>query len=181
VSLDTRWENIDALIKRSERTQDETLAHAVREIAEARFQFPSEEFPGYRTHVNVPDVAMGVQIGDAGEEVVPSIVVVERTKTGESQLVMTAQVCGREQVNEAEAKAIWERIAKIPNQAFYVFVPVGYGAAVKKICRKIGIRPQGFRTWRNTPRGFEVNDVSEDPSPLAPLMPPFVRNFLKTP
>jgi hypothetical protein len=181
LSLDTRWENVDALIKRSERTQDETLAKAVREIADARFQFPSEEHPGYRTYVNVPDVVMGVQIGDTGDEVAPSIVVVERSKTGESRLAMTAQVCIREQVSAAEAKATWARIARIPEQAFYVFVPVGYGAEAKRICRQVGIRPEGFRTWRNTPRGFEINNVSEDPSPLAALMPPFVRRFLATP
>lgn len=181
MTLDTRWENIDALIKRSERTQGETLAIAAREIAAARFQFPSEEHPGYRTYVNIPDVVMGVQIGDAGEEVIPSIVVVERTKTGESKLVMTAQVCTPELANAAEAKAVWARIAKVPNQAFYLYVPVGYGAEAKKICRKLGIRPEGFRTWRNTPRGFEVNDISEAPSPLAALMPPIVRRVLATP
>jgi hypothetical protein len=181
VSLDTRWENVDALLTRSERTQDETLAKAVREIAAARFKFPSEEHPAYRTHVNVPDVAMAVQIGEGGEEVAPSIVVVERLKTGESRLMMTAQVCGREQVNAAEAKRVWSRCAAIPNQAFYVYVPVGLGAEAKKICRGLGIRPEGFRTWRTTPRGFEINDISEAPSPLAALMPPIVRRLLATP
>ena len=179
--MDTRWENIDTLLTRSARTQDETLANAVREIAGGRFKFPSAELPAYRTHVNVPDVAMGVQIGDGGEEVVPSIVVVERTKTGESRLVMTAQVCGREQVNAAEALSVWSRCAAIPNQAFYLYVPVGLGAEAKKICRGLGIRPEGFRTWRTTPRGFEINDISEAPSPLAALMPPIVRRLLATP
>jgi hypothetical protein len=181
VSLDTRWENIDALLKRTERTKDETLAAAVREIADARFRFPSEEHPGYRTHVNVPEIAMGVRIGETGDEVVPSIVVVERTKTGESRLVMTAQVCIPEQVNDADARALWARCAKIPAQAFYLYVPVGYGAQAKSICRKLGIRPEGFRTWRVTPRGFEINDVSEAPSPLSALMPPVVRRLLATP
>ena len=181
MSLDTRWENIDALLTRSERTKDETLTTAVREIAGQRFQFPSEEHAAYRTYVNVPEVAMGVQIGEGGEEVVPSIVVVERLKTGESHLVMTAQVCGREQVNEAEAKRIWARCAAIPKQAFYLFVPVGYGAEAKKICRRLGVRPDGYRTWRTTPRGFEINDISEAPSPLAALMPPIVRKLLATP
>ncbi len=181
MSLDTRWENIDALLKRTERTKDETLAKAVREIADARFRFPSEEHPAYRTHVNVPEVAMGVQIGEGGDEVVPSIVVVERLKTGETRLAMTAQVCGREQVNLAEGQTVWARCAKIPNQAFYLYVPVGLGAEAKKICRKLGIRPEGVRTWRWTPRGFEINDVSEQPSPLAVLMPPVVRKLLATP
>jgi hypothetical protein len=179
MSLDTRWENIDSLLKRSERTQDEQLAKAVREVAEARFVFPSTEYPAYRTHINVPEVTMGVQVGD--EEIVPSIVVVERLKTGETHLVMTAEVVTTEQVNEAEAKRIWARCASIPDQAFYLYVPVGYGAEAKSICRRLGIRPEGFRTWRNTPRGFEVNDISEAPSPLSALMPPIVRRLLATP
>jgi hypothetical protein len=55
------------------------------------------------------------------------------------------------------------------------------GAEAKKVCRRAGVRPEGFRTWRTTPRGFEVNDVSEQPSPLAALMPPIVRKLLATP
>jgi hypothetical protein len=157
VSLDTRWENIDALLKRTERTKDETLAKAVREIAEARFTFPTKEHPAYRTHINVPDVTMGVQVGD--EEIVPDVVVVERLKTGETHLVMTAEVCGPEQVHEGEAKRMWARCASIPEQAFYLYVPVGHGAEAKRICKLLGIKVQGFRTWRWTPRGFEINDV----------------------
>ena len=160
MTLDTRWENIDALLTRSERTKEETLTTAVRQIAEMRFQFPSEEYAAYRTHINVPDVAMGVQIGEGGEEVAPSIVVVERIKTGESQLVMTAEVCGREQVNEAEARRLWAPCAAIPNQAFYLYVPVGTGVQAKNICKRLRIKPEGVRTWRTTPRGFEINDVS---------------------
>ena len=181
MALDTRWENIDALLKRSERTKEETLARAVREIADQRFKFPSEEYAAYRTHINVPEVSMGVQIGEGGEEVVPSIVVVERLKTGDTRLVMTAEVCTPEQTNEAEARRLWSKLAAIPDQAFYLYVPVGYGAEAKRICRRLGIRPEGFRTWRTTPRGFEVNDVSEQPSPLAALMPPIVRRILATP
>lgn len=179
MTLDTRWEDIDALLTRSARTKDEKLAKAAREIAEQRFLFPTQEHASYRTYVNVPDVTMGVQAGD--EEVVPGIVVVERLKTGDTLLVMTAQVCGHEQVNDAEAKRAWSRIAAIPDQAFYLFVPVGYGAKAKSICRRHGIRPEGVRTWRWTPRGFEINDVSEAPSPLAALMPPVVRRLLATP
>lgn len=181
LSLDTRWENVDSLLTRTERTKEETLTKAVREIAEARFKFPSEEYAAYRTHLNVPDVTMAVQLGEDGEEVVPHIVVVERLKTGDSRLIMTAAVCGREQVSEGEARRLWSRIAAVPNQAFYLYVPVGYGAEAKKICRRTGVRPEGFRTWRTTPRGFEVNDVSEPTSPLAALMPPIVRRLLATP
>ncbi len=86
-----------------------------------------------------------------------------------------------EQVNEAEAARTWARFGKIPDQAFYLYVPVGYGAVAKRICKKLKIKVAGFRTWRTTPRGFEINDVSEAPSPLAALMPPIVRKLLATP
>lgn len=179
MSLDTRWENVDVLLQRTERTKDEKLVKAAQEIVDERFQFPTKEFPAYRTYLNAPNLTMGVQVGD--EEIDPTIVVVEKLSTGDTRLVMTAEVCLREQVNEGEAKRVWARIASIPNQAFYIYVPVGYGAEVKKICRRLGIRPEGFRTYRSTPQGFEVNEISERPSPLAPLMPPFVRRLLATP
>ena len=179
MTMDTRWEDINTLLVRTERTKDEKLVSAVREVAAARFQFPTAEYASYRTHVNVPEVSMGVQVGS--EEIVPSIVVVEKLNTGQTVLIMTAEVCAAEQVNEGEAKQVWARIAAVPNQAFYLYVPVGLGAQAKKICRHLKIEVEGFRTWRTTPRGFEVNDVSEAPSPLAALMPPIVRKMLATP
>lgn len=179
MSLNTRWENVDELLKRTPRTQSEQLVKAAQEIASLRFKFPTKEHPAYRTHVNVPQVTMGVQSGK--EELAPEVVVVEKLSTGETRLVMTAAVAMTEDVNEAEAQSRWVRFASIPDQAFYLYVPVGYGAAAKKICRKLKISVEGFRTWRFTPRGLEVNDVSEPASPLAALMPPLVRRLLATP
>ena len=178
MTMDTRWEDINTLLVRSERTQDEKLVKAVREVADARFQFPTPQHASFRTHINVPDVTMAVQVGD--EEIAPSIVVVEKLNTGKTVLVMTAEVCSPEMVNDGEAKQRWARMASIPDQAFYLYVPVGFGAEAKKICRRLGISTEGVRTWRHTPRGFEVNDVSEN-NPLAPLMPPIVRKLLSTP
>lgn len=179
MTLDTRWEDVETLLRRSDRTKEESRLNAVKHIAEQRFAFPTPEHPAYRTYVNVPDVTLAVQVGD--EQVVPDIVVVEKLSTGETRVVMTAAVADREQVNEAEAKRVWARCASIPDQAFYLYVPVGFGALAKKICRRLKIQVTGFRTWRNTPRGFEINDISEPQSPLAPLMPPVVRRILATP
>jgi hypothetical protein len=179
MTLDTRWEDVETLLNRSQRTQDEKLDMAVREIAAQRFEFPTEEFPSYRTYVNVPEITMGVQSGN--DEVAPHIVVVERTKQGDTSLVMTAHVCGREDITASEAEGTWARIARIPKQAFYLYVPVGFGKQAKQIAKAHKVKVTAFRTWRETPRGFEINDITEAPSPLAPLMPPFVRNFLKTP
>ncbi|MEX2247026.1 MAG: hypothetical protein WEC75_10095 [Dehalococcoidia bacterium] len=179
MSLDTRWEDVDKLLTTTERTKDEKHQKAVREIAAQRFPFPTPEHPSYRTHVNTPQVTMGVQAGD--DELAPDIVVVERLNTGETNLRMTTQVALVHEINEAEAKRTWARFSAIPDQAFYLYVPVGQGAAAKKICQRLKIRPAGFRTWRMTPRGLEVNEISEAPSPLAVLMPPLVRRLLATP
>ena len=179
MTLDTRWEDVDTLLDRTVRTVEEKTEKAVREIAAQRFEFPTPEHPAYRTHINVPEVSMSVQVGN--EEIAPDIVVVEKHKTGETNLVITVAVAGREQINEAEAKRTWARYAAIDGVAFYLFVPVGFGAAAKRICKKLRIKVEGYRTYRTTPRGFEINEVSEPPSPLAALMPPIVRDFLKTP
>ena len=179
MSLDSRWEDVDQLLTRTARTQDEQLASAVREIVAQRFKFPTPEHPGYRAHANVPAVTMSVKIGR--DELAPDIVVVERLNTGESKLIMTAAVATAELVNDGEAQRVWSRYAAIPDTAFYLYVPVGQGAAAKRICKKLKINVTGYRTWRTTPRGFEVNDVSEPPSPLAALMPPLVRKLLATP
>mgnify|MGYP001561968670 FL=1 len=179
MGLDTRWEDVDTLLDRTTRTKDETLAKAVQEIVALRFKFPTPEHAAYRAHSNVPAVTMAVQVGD--EKIAPDIVVVEKLNTGDTRLVMTAAVANVEMVNEDEAKAAWARFAAIPGQAFYLYVPVGYGAAAKRICKKLKIKVEGYRTWRTTPRGFEINDVSEPPSALAALMPPLVRKLLATP
>ena len=158
MALDTRWEDVDKLLTPSPRTLDEKHTKAVQNIAETRFKFPTPEHASFRAHVNVPEVTMAVQAGD--EELTPDIVVVERLKTGETYLRMTAQVALLQEINDAEAKRTWARYAAIPDQAFYLYVPVGYGLAAKKICKGLKIPVEGYRTWRWTPRGFEVNSIS---------------------
>jgi hypothetical protein len=179
MTLDTRWEDVDQLLDRTTRTVDEKHVKAIHEIAAQRFQFPTPKHPAYRSHINVPDVTMAVQVGR--EEIAPDIVVVEKLNTGETHLVISVAVANIEQVAEAEAKRTWARYAAIKDAAFYLYVPVGYGARAKQICRKLKINVDGYRTYRSTPRGFEINDVSEQPSPLAALMPPIVRKILATP
>jgi hypothetical protein len=179
MTMDTRWEQIDTLLDRTERTKSEGLIKAINGVAEARYDFPTPEHASYRAHVNAPEVTMAVQVGD--EQIAPDIVVVERLKTGETHLMMTAAVADKDMVTEAEAKRSWARYASIPNAVFYLYVPVGYGKIAKQICKKAKINVEGYRTWRWTPRGFEVNDISEPMSGLSPLMPPIVRKLLATP
>lgn len=179
MTIQTRWEEPDTLLKRADRTKDEELVKAVQQIADARFKFPTQEHPSYRTHVNIPEVTMAVKVGE--EEIAPDIVVVDKLKTGQSHVAITAAVANKEMVTDDEARLHWARFAAIRGTAFYVYVPVGFGQKAKQICHRNKIRPDGFRTWRWTPQGFEINEISEAPSPLAALMPPIVRRLLATP
>jgi hypothetical protein len=158
VTIDTRWEDVDKLLARNQRSANERRQHAVQQILEQRYAFPTPQYASYRAHANIPDVTMAVQIGE--EQVAPDIVVVERLKTGDTRLVMTAAVATEELVNEAEAKRAWSRYAALPDQAFYVYVPAGFGVRAKKLCKDLGIKVYKFRTWRTTPRGFEIKDIS---------------------
>lgn len=179
MTMDTRWEQIDTLLERTERSKNEGLVKVINGVAAARYEFPTPKLASYRTHVNAPEVTMVVQVAD--EQIAPDIVVVEKINTGETHLAMTAAVADREMVNEGEAKRAWARYASIPNSVFYLYVPVGYGKIAKQICKKARINVEGFRTWRWTPNGLEVNDISGPKSGLAPLMPPAVSKFLATP
>ncbi len=74
---------------------------------------------------------------------------------------------------EPEAKERWAPIATIPGATLFVYVPLGYADEAKRLCREAKIDPEGFRTWRNTPQGFEINDVGEAHSTVRGLIPKF--------
>ncbi len=172
----TRWEKIDGLLRRTERTRVEVRAEAARQIADARFKFPSAESPAYKTFVNLPDVTMTVKVGKT--DVVPDIVVIEHPAAGQPVVRMAVIVAAPEQVTEAEARERWAPIASIPGATMFVYVPLGYADEAKRLCRDARIEPEGFRTWRNTPAGFEINDVGEAHSTVRGLIPKFARRAL---
>ena len=172
----TRWERIDQLLHRTERTRVEVRAAAAHEIAAARFKFPSAEYPSYKTFVNLPDVTMTVKVGAA--DVVPDIVVVDHPASGQPVVRMAVIVAAAEQVTEAEAKDRWAPVASIPGVTLFVYVPAGYADEAKRLCAARHIEPEGFRTWRNTPQGFEISDVGEAHSAVRGLIPRFARKAL---
>jgi len=175
VTLDNRWTNIDALLKPAPKSREELHQRVVQDIAQARFEFPTPELASYRTFVNEPEVTLPVQT-PSGEELVPDIVVVD---TPGNILKMLAEVETADTVTEEEARKGWLPFSKLPDTAFYLYVPVGYGALAKRICKQLGIDVYGFRTWRYTPQGLEINDISEPPGVMVALMPPFVRKVLR--
>ncbi len=175
MGLEERWTDVDKLLEPAPKNREELHQRVVQEIAQARFEFPTTELPSYRAFVNVPDVTLAVT-NQAGEELTPDIVVVD---TPGNMLKIFASVETAETVTEERAKETWLPFAKLPDAAYYLFVPVGYGAVAKEICKKLKIDVYGFRTWRYVPQGLEVNDISEPPGIIHALMPPFARKMMR--
>ena len=175
VGLEERWTDIDKLLQPAPTSTQELHERAVQDIAQARFEFPTPEFPSYRAFVNVPVVNMPVT-DPAGNQLVPDIVVVD---TPGNILKILASVETGDTVNDEQAQKEWVPFSRLPDAAFYLFVPVGYGAIAKRICKQLGIDVYGFRTWRYVPQGIEINDISEPPDVMSALMPPVVRKILR--
>ena len=113
---------------------------------------------------------------EAGDELKPDITVVD---TPGNVLKIMAQVETSDTVTEESARNTWLPFSKLPGAAFYLYVPVGFGAAAKRICKQLDIDVYGFRTWRYVPQGMEINEISEPPEILHAPMPPFVRKLLR--
>ena len=175
MTIETRWTDVDKMLQPAPKDRDELRQRAVQDVAKARFEFPTAELASYRTFVNVPEVTLPVKDAN-GVEYTPDIVVVE---TPGNILKIVAQVETGDLVSEERAKEVWAPLTKLGDSAFYLYVPVGQGGAAKKICKKLGLRVYGFRTWRYVPQGIEINDISEPPDVMSKLMPPLVRKMLR--
>lgn len=175
MTIETRWTDVDKMLQPAPKSRDELRQRAVQDVAKARFEFPTPELPSYRTFVNVPEETLPVT-DEHGNQLTPDIVVVD---TPGNILKILAQVETGDLVTEERANELWAPFANLPDAAFYLYVPVGYGGVAKRICKKLGIHVYGFRTWRYVPQGIEVNDISEPPGVMVHLMPPIVRKILR--
>jgi hypothetical protein len=175
VTTDTRWTDVDKMLQPIPKNRQELRERVIQDVAQARFEFPTVDLPSLRAFVNVPEKTMPIKDTD-GNELVPDIVVVD---TPGNLLKMLAQIETSEMITEEQAKNVWAPFAKLPDAAFYLYVPVGCGGAAKKLCKKLKIDVYGFRTWRYIPSGIEINDISEPPEVMVSLMPPIVRKMLR--
>ena len=173
--MDTRWTDVDQLLEPAPKNIEELRQRIVPDIAQARYEFPTPELPAYRTFVNVPETTLPVTDED-GNELTPDIVVVE---TPSNVLAILAQVETIETVTAERATSVWLPYSQLRECAFYLYVPVGYGGVAKRLCKEHKIDVYGFRTWRYTPQGLEVNDISEPPGLIHALMPPFARKLMR--
>jgi hypothetical protein len=139
------------------RTESRQLLHdrALKDIARLRFDFPTEKYRDYKTHVNHPARVMGVELPD-GRVAYPDIVVVQHP---ENNGKMVAEVETNETVREAVARWEWAVYAELA--PLYLYVPVGKGDEALALCRQLEIPVAGVRTWRYI-AGYEdpeINDV----------------------
>jgi hypothetical protein len=159
----------------SVKSRSELHQGAVQDIFQLRFKFPTAENPSLRSFTNVPEVTMPVRL-DTGGELAPDIVVIDAA-TNSIKLHVAVETV--DTVNEDNARRRWLPCSQLTESAFYLYVPVGYGAQAKRICRRLHIPVYGFRTWRYTPEGLEMNEISERPGVIKGLLPPVIRRLFE--
>lgn len=145
-------------------------ARAVRDIARARFAFPTEKYRDYKTYANHPQRSMGVSFPGRtdGSVAYPDIVVVQHP---ENNAKIVAEVETNETVREAVARYEWLPYSELA--PLYLYVPVGKGDEALSLCRRLDVPVVGIRTWRYV-TGYdevEINDhytVASGPEDLLP-------------
>jgi hypothetical protein len=141
---------------------------AVKDIAGARFGFPTGKYPDYKTYTNVPTRTMGVAMLETSAVAYPDIVVVQDP---ENYAKILGEVETTETVNEQTAQRRWRPFADLA--PLYLYVPVGDADHALKLCRQLQVPIVGIRTWRYAVgvEEIEVNDhytVASGPEELLP-------------
>ena len=154
-------------------SESRTAAHAraVKDIAEARFGFPTDRYRDYKTYSNIPQRSMGVAMPDDAVAY-PDIVTVQNP---ENYAKIIGEVETAETVSEEVALRRWLPFAKLA--PLYLFVPVGEGDLTRKLCRDLKVPVVGIRTWRYTVGvdQIEINDYFTVPSGPEEMLPKILR------
>lgn len=129
-------------------------AKAVNDIAKERFNFPTDDYPHFKTYVNVPGRTMGIEMPD-GRAAYPDIVVVQHP---ENYTKMIAQVETNETVREGVAVHEWALYAELA--PLYLYVPVGKASDAQTLCRQLDVPIVGIRTWRYIV-GYEEPEIND--------------------
>jgi hypothetical protein len=159
-------------------SEAQAAAHlkAVRGIAQARFDFPTDRYRDYKTHLNVPNLSIGVGMPYGGVAY-PDIVVVQESNTLTEILgqVEIAEALTNETVAKRVARRRWRPYSNLA--PLYLFVPVGQGDEAKYLCRYLHVPVVGIRTWRYAVGSdqIEITDVHTEPSGPEDLLPKVLR------
>jgi hypothetical protein len=130
----------------TERTHDEV----VLSIADILYQFPTPEYPHFRTTINVPEAQQRI-FTNYGRELIPDIVVVEWP---ERMVRIIGDVAVPQDLNMDKALDQWLPESRLVDVAFYLYVPAGYLKHARLLLKEAGIKKQdvGLRTWRRLAR-----------------------------
>ncbi len=131
---------------------------AVRDIAAVRFNFPSPDYPTYRTYTNRPERQIGVRLDD-GSLVFPDIVVVDR----DTAVRLIGEVESHRTMREQDDAALVEKWSTFAGLAdLYLFVPLMWLDRARHLIKKQRIKVAGLRTWRYI-AGQDLIDITDIP------------------
>lgn len=134
--------------------RDQRHVAAVADIAKVKFPFPGEHGKDLETLLNLPKQTMSVGQYE-GRDLFPDIVVVRRPG---KWLTLMAEVEMDDSVTSESALHDWLPMSRVGD--LLIYVPAGYAAEAKRLCKKHGIRPKGIRTWRFRPVwGLDVSEA----------------------
>lgn len=122
-----------------------TLRHnrALNDIVKERFAFPTNEYPMFRTHVNIPRPVMGVRSAD-GSIHYPDIVVVEFPH---NEVKIIGEVETYDTVTEETAEEKWRPYSQV-GVPFYLYVPLEAVDNARDLLKQYRIKVAGLRSWR---------------------------------
>lgn len=115
---------------------------AVQQIAHARFPYPTEAYPLFKTFLNRPEHTIGVRIG-AGDLLFPDIVVMNSATT---EVQMLAEVETVRSLREADLVEKWQAFSAVGK--LYIYVPLSQLDRTRRALRGSGVRVAGLRTWK---------------------------------
>ncbi len=143
------------LFKPNTKSLQEAHLHAVQNIAEQLFPFPTPEYPHFRTFVNEPEATQKV-FTNYGHELEPDIVVLQWP---ERLPVMVAEVVTPDLVRQDVAEQVWAVEARLEGVDFFLYVPAGHAKEAKALIKKNKLKNINLRTWRNI-TGLRTIDVA---------------------
>jgi hypothetical protein len=129
---------------------------AVRDVARARFAYPSPEQPGLKTYVNRPEHTVGVRVA-SGDLLFPDIVVLD---TATTEVQMLGEVETARSLLAADVTDKWQAFAGVG--LLFLFVPFSQVERARRLLRPLDLRLGGLRTWKHN-LGQDAIDVVELP------------------
>ena len=147
-----------------------TRGAVLQQIAEARYAYPTGEFPDREAALNFPSRQMGVQVKGRGW-LYPDIVVTDEPG---HFVALAADLALAHEVTSEIALERWAPLAKAAPLVLYV--PMGQASRAQQLLRLHGIKLHKLMIWRQRPAAFgiEIEEAYSGPDlfkPVAALLP----------